>query len=125
MSDRISDERIEGLAAGYESTPTRYEGRMMAEEIIQSRALVTELRALAERMRIERGSMLSESRHSEGEYDATTYWLASIESLLSAHGGLKTETKPYKFCPECGEHLSMHKIPCGSAHGSAQAEKSC
>jgi hypothetical protein len=115
MSDRISDERLaetllhaihEGIGnAILESNAaprsislpqdmslhiSRAVQSLFAEsnsELQHSRALVAELRALAERMRnVEHGSF-----ERRGKEIATSTWLASIDSLLSAHGSRVSE----------------------------------
>ncbi len=104
MSKRISDERLAefrlfakfGRETGSELVEIRRSDLdVVADEIEQSRALVRELRALAERMR-ERyadddGYSISAERL--GKEIATREWLSALDSLLSAHGSAQPEAK--------------------------------
>ncbi len=81
---KITDERLKQIV---EWTPGFCEPARMAEEIIQSRALITELRALAERMRnVVKHIDPFRCGYCDGERLATDKWRSELDSLLSAHG---------------------------------------
>ncbi len=96
MSQRISDEPVSDslLQGTIEWASVNSSTRHIASalrELQQSRALVTELRALAERMRAYGPTYKSSiDAHISGELSATKLWLASLSSLLSAHSEAKS-----------------------------------
>ncbi len=97
MSQRISDDRLQQLRYHWQQSFVQFDldtAECLAE-LQRSRALEKQLRALAERMR-ERyadddGYSISAERL--GKEIATREWLASLDSLLTAHGSAQPEAK--------------------------------
>lgn len=103
MTTRISDEQLSARCAETQHaidacTPWQYETRRVYEERLsalrelqQSRALITQLRELAERMRSNIIQYAGPSHYQQGYEYGVKESLASLDSLLSAHGVAQAE----------------------------------
>lgn len=89
MTYRISDERLAELSmSNFPPYLETIEMRSCLSELQQSRALIAQLRTLAERMRGYKPE--TKTRHDFGVL-ATMHWMRELERILSSHGAAQAE----------------------------------